>query len=493
MTNASPSTEARMTGKQRAILVVLLGAQFMFAVDFSILTIALPEIQNSLGFRLDSLQWVSTAYALTAAGFMLLFGRIGDLFGRKRLFLVGMALLTVSSVAGGLATDPAIMLSARVAQGLATALVTPSGMALLTTSFEEGPLRTKALSLNGALLALGFAGGSVLGGILTDVLSWRWDFFINVPVGVALFCAGFVVIRDSAAPQRPKLDVPGAIAVTAGLLAFVYGITGAERVGWSDPRTWGVLIAAALLLSAFYLIELKSAAPLAPVRVLHSNTVKWGNLGGLITFSMESALSFLLTIYLQKVLDLTPFQTGLMFGFLGIGAFIGGMMAARINALIGAKRGLLLGLAVQGVMTAALYGLGESKAAGIPLVLAATFIGGFGHVLAIVSYTVCATSGIPNEEQGLATGLATMTQQIGFTLGIPILSAVAASQYGVLKNGAYTVHGILHGTTIGILVDGVAVLAAALLISAFLRSDRLRQPAAPAPYEAGVVAAESTG
>ncbi|MFI1470006.1 MFS transporter [Streptomyces wuyuanensis] len=458
-----------MTGKQKATLFVLLGAQFMFAVDFSILTVALPKIGDDLGFGIDSLQWVVTAFALTAAGFMLLFGRVGDLYGRKKLFLVGMALLTVSSLIGGLATSAEVMLAARIAQGLATAIVTPSGMALITTSFDEGPLRTKALGLNGALLSLGFASGAILGGVLTDLLSWRWDFFINVPVGILLFFGGLVVIRESVSETRPKLDVPGAIAVTGGLLAFVFGITGAERNGWAAPQTWGALLIAAVLLVGFYVIELKSAAPLAPVRILKSNSVKWGNLGGLITFSMESALSFLLTLYMQQVLELTPFQTGLMFGFLGLGAFLGGTFASRILARTGAKGGLVWGLVIQAVMTGALFWLGENKAVGIAAILVTTFVGGFGHVLAIVAYTVTATSGIDDSEQGLATGLATMTQQIGFTLGIPVMSAVAASQYGELTDGVASVAGVLTGTTFGMFVDGLIVLGGALLVALFLR------------------------
>ncbi|MCZ7459565.1 MFS transporter [Streptomyces sp. WMMC940] len=458
-----------MTGKQKAILIVLLGAQFMFAVDFSILTVALPKIGDDLGFGIDSLQWVITAFALTAAGFMLLFGRIGDLYGRKKLFLFGMALLTVSSLIGGLATSAEVMLAARIAQGLATAIVTPSGMALITTSFDEGPLRTKALGLNGALLSLGFASGAILGGVLTDLLSWRWDFFINVPVGILLFFGGLVVIRESVSETRPKLDVPGAITVTGGLLAFVFGITGAERNGWAAPQTWGALLLAAVLLVGFYVVELKSAAPLAPVRILKSNSVKWGNLGGLITFSMESALSFLLTLYMQQVLELTPFQTGLMFGFLGLGAFLGGTFSSRILARIGAKGGLVWGLVIQAVMTGALFWLGDDKAVGIVAVLVTTFVGGFGHVLAIVAYTVTATSGIADGEQGLATGLATMTQQIGFTLGIPVMSAVAASQYGELTDGVASVAGVLTGTTFGMFVDGLIVLGGALLVALFLR------------------------
>jgi EmrB/QacA subfamily drug resistance transporter len=461
----------------------------MFAVDFSILTVALPKIGQDLGFAIDNLQWVVSAFALTAAGFMLLFGRIGDIVGHKKLFIGGMVLLTVSSLVGGLSGNQEILLGSRVAQGLATAIVTPNGMALLTTSFEEGSLRNKALGLNGALLSLGFACGSVLGGILTDVLSWRWDFFINVPVGLVIVFAAPAVISESRSKARPKLDFPGAVTVTLGLLAFVLGITNAGRSGWGAPVTWGALIAAAVLLTAFYLVEMTARDPLAPLRILKANTVKWGNLGGLVTFSMESALSFLLTLYLQQVLQLTPLQTGLMFGFLGVGAFIGGTVASRIIGAIGPKYALVLGLSIQAVMTASLYALGDSKITSIVAILVATFIGGFGHVIAIVAYTVIATSGIADSEQGLATGLATMTQQIGFTLGIPVMSAIAATQYGKLVDGSATRSGVLSGTTFGILIDGLIVVAGALIITLFLRSARKRVtvPAEPAVPEAEVV------
>ncbi len=470
-TSTAPDTGTpRMTGKQKATLVVLLGAQFMFAIDFSILTVALPKIGDDLGFSIDNLQWVVTSFALMAAGFMLLFGRIGDTFGRKKLFLFGMALLTVSSAVGGFAESPEVMLVARAAQGLATAIVTPSGLALITTSFEEGPLRNKALGLNGALLSLGFASGAVLGGVLTDLLSWRWDFFINVPIGALLFLGGIAFIRESRSDIRPKLDVPGAVTVTLGLLAFTFGVTGGERDGWAAPQTWGALLFAAVMFVAFYIIELKTPEPLAPVRILHANTVKWGNLGGLTTFSMESALSFLLTLYMQQVLGLTPFQTGLMFGFLGLGAFLGGTVAPKIIGRTGAKGALVLGLLIQAVMTGVLFWLGDAMAVSIVAILATTFIGGFGHVLAIVAYTVTATSGVADHEQGLVTGLATMTQQIGFTIGIPIMSAVAATQYGPLTEGVASVAGVLKGTTFGMLVDGLVVLAVALLILVFLRT-----------------------
>ncbi|MFD0693848.1 MFS transporter [Paenibacillus sp. GCM10027628] len=468
LSNQNVNTTVRMTARQIMLIIILLGAQFMLAVDFSIVTVAIPKIGDELGLSLNNLQFLISAFVLPSAGFLLLFGRIGDIFGRKKLFLIGMALLTISSLIGGLASLFETILIARIVQGLATALVIPSGMSLITTSFEEGPLRTKALSLNGAILSLGFTSGAILGGILTDLLSWRWDFFINVPVGAVIFFGGIFFIKESVADVRLKLDTLGGITVTIGLLSFVLGITNSEHSGWSAPETWGSILFSAISFVIFYFVELRATNPLAPVQILKLNTVKWGNLGGLFVFSMESAIVFLLTLYLQGVLHLTPFQTGLMFGFLGLGCFLGGIFASKIIARIGSKAGLVWGLLIQGVTACSLFWLGENKVLAISAILIMTFIGGMGHVLAIVSYTVTATSGINNTEQGLAAGLATLTQQIGITVGTPIMSVIAASHYG----GSTSELSILHGTTFGILIDGAIALGGAFLIATFLRTSR---------------------
>ena len=228
----------RLTGRQRLALFVLLTASFTLAVDFSILNVALPTIGADIGFSLDHLQWIATAFALCAAGFTLFFGRIADLFGRRRLFLIGMALLGGSSVVGGFAQEPVLMIVARVAQGLATAMVVPAALSLLTTSFPEGPQRNKALGLNGALMAAGFTTGAILGGVLTDLLSWRWAFFINVFVAVAVLVMAPFVLTESRPNERPKLDFAGAVTVTLGLLALVYGMTTAGETSWGNPLAW---------------------------------------------------------------------------------------------------------------------------------------------------------------------------------------------------------------------------------------------------------------
>ncbi|MFF3781583.1 MFS transporter [Streptomyces sp. NPDC001933] len=462
---SAASSKTRMTGRQKLVLVLLLGAQFMIAVDFSILNVALPVVGEGLGFSLSHLQWIATAFALAAAGFTLLFGRVADLVGRKRLFLAGMVVLGLSSALGGLATSPEVLLVARVLQGLATAAVTPAGLALLTTAFKEGPLRERALGLNGALMSAGFTAGAILGGLLTDLLSWRWAFFINVPVAALVVALAPAVITDSRPAARPRLDVPGAVTVTGGLLLLVYGLTQAGESGWTRPTTLAALLAGLALLVAFRAVEKKAAAPLVPVHILKRRSVIWGNTAGLIAFVTETSLVFLLTLYLQEVLGYSPLATGLAFGVLGIGTVIGGTLGGRAVGRFGNRRTIVTGGAVQAVATLSLVALGTSGA-WITLLLVATFVGGIGNMLMIVAFMVTATSGLPDEEQGLATGLATMTQQVGITMGIPVMSAVATARMSAL--GDTGPEGVLSGVSVAILVNSALVLAGALLAGTFL-------------------------
>ncbi|MFE7404694.1 MFS transporter [Isoptericola sp. NPDC057559] len=471
-TPAPPALPAppRLTGRLRLVLAVLLVAQFMLAVDFSILNVALPAIGDGLGFPLSGLQWVATSFALAAAGFTLFFGRIGDLVGRKRIFVGSLALLGASSLVGGLATSPEMLLAARVAQGLATAAATPAGLSLLTTSFPEGPLRQKALGINGALMSAGFTAGAVLGGVLTDLLSWRWAFFVNVPVALVVVAVAPVVIRESRPAVRPRLDLPGALTVTLGLLGLVLGMTQAGEHGWSDPRAVVGLAAGALLLVAFVLVEARVPEPLVPLRVLRRRNVAWGNVIGVIAFATETSLVYLLTLYLQRALDFTPLAAGLSFGVLGAGTVLGGLAAPRVIARTSTRAALVAGGVVQAVATAALLllGAGTGAAASLALLLPATFVGGVGNMLVIVGFMVTATNGLPDTEQGLATGLASMSQQVGITLGTPIMSAVVTAA----SAGAATVAAVQHGVAVAVAVNAGLVLLGVAAAVMFLRPRR---------------------
>ncbi|MEV4319698.1 MFS transporter [Actinocrispum sp. NPDC049592] len=400
------------TTRQRVILLLLLGASFMFAVDFSILNVALPEAGAGVG--LGKVAWITTAYALPAAGFTLLFGRLADVIGRRRLFMAGVALLAGASLLGGFATTPSVLLTARALQGFATAMATPAALSLLTTTFTEGAQRDRALGLNGALLSGGFTVGALVGGALVSLLGWRAAFFINVPVALTILAFTPFLVVETARSRKANLDIPGAVTVTGGLLAVIYAAVEKDLIA---------AIIGVALLAAFWLIELRSPAPLAPVRILKRPTVKWGNYAGLIVFTMEPAMIFLLTLYLQQVLGFAPLATGLIFGIPGLASVAAGVIAGRFIGRFGSHKVLTTGLAVQGLATLPLVFTGTDRLA-LLLVIPALFIGFFGHVTAIVAYTVTATSGLPDTEQGLATGLTSMTQQVAITIGIPLLSTL---------------------------------------------------------------------
>ncbi|WP_078027720.1 MFS transporter [Arthrobacter sp. KBS0703] len=458
---------AKMTGRQRLIMVLLLTSSFTLAVDFSILNVALPRIGADIGFSLEHLQWIATSFALCAAGFTLFFGRVADLFGRKRLFIAGMALLGIGSLLGGLANDPGLLLAARLAQGLATAAVTPAAMSLLTTAFSEGPLRDKALGLNGSLMAAGFTAGAILGGLLTDLLSWRWAFFINIPVALFVLVFAPRLLTESARGSRTKLDVPGAVNVTLALLLLVFGLTTAGEKGWADLLAWGPLAAGLILFVVFFFVEKNTEHALVPVAILRRNNIAWGNVAGVLAFATETSLVFVLTLYLQQVLGYTPLGAGLAFAVLGIGTVVGGMIAPRLIGKLGNKNTIIAGLTVQAAATGALLFINADQVS-LVIVLSATFVGGVANLAAIVGFMVTATTGLPDTEQGLATGLTTTSQQIGITMGIPVMSTIIAA--ALLRHGSSGAPSQVLGAVLpAIGVNAALCLAAALLVALFLR------------------------
>ncbi|MEV7526109.1 MFS transporter [Streptomyces sp. NPDC091371] len=446
----------RLSGRSKLVLFVLCAAQFMVALDFSVLNVALPVLGKDLGLSRSGLQWAVTAFALPSGGFLLLFGRIADLYGRKRLFLSGLVLFGAASLLAALAWDPASFLTGRALQGLGAAVIVPTGMSLLTTTFSEGPLRDKALGISGTLLSLGFTIGMVLGGVMTDTLGWRSTMGLLGVASAVVLALAPGLLPESRNTDRPRLDVPGAVTVTGGLLALIYALTSAAERGFGGVDVWGTLLVGLALLAAFVVVESRSSAPLVSLPMLKRRTVAWGNLGGLVTFSMMSAVVFVLTLYLQETLELSAFRTGLVFGVQGIASVFAGSYAPRLIGRFGARRTLAGSLAGQGVLTAALLATGAESGA-----LAATVavsLASMCHLGAIISYGLVVTSGVPDEEQGLATGLVTTTQQVGLTIGIPLLGVLATTQAS-LFNGVRTV----------LAIDAAIVLVAALLVSLGLR------------------------
>jgi MFS family permease len=432
---------------------VLCAAQFIVSLDFSILNVSLPVLGADLGMSQANLQWAVTAFALPSGGFLLLFGRIADLYGRRRLFLTGLALFATASVLATLAWNPSAFLAARALQGLGAAVIVPTGMSLLTTTFPEGPQRERALGISGTLLSLGFTIGVVLGGTLTDAFGWRSTMGLLAGTAALVLVAAPRLLTESRHPSRPRVDVPGAVTVTGGLLALIYALSTAAQHGFGGADVIVTLVLGPLLLAAFGVIESRAAEPMVSLPMLRRRGVAFGNLAGLTTFAMMSSVVFLLTLYLQDVRGLSAFRAGLVFGVQGVFAAATGMTAARVIGRIGARATLLAGLAVQALLTLPLLLLGSGPS-GTWLAMGAVSLATIGHLLIVVSYGITATSGLPDHEQGLATGLVTSSQQVGLTVGIPLLSALAASRAHFLS-----------GVHLALGVDAAAVAAVALLVA----------------------------
>jgi len=348
----APSTAAAVTrpdGRPRSsdsvILVVVCLAQFMVVLDVSIVNVALPAIQHDLGFSATGLQWVVTAYALTFGGLLLLGGRLADLFGRRRIFLLGLGLFTAASLLGGFATNQATLIAARSLQGVGAAVLSPATLTILTVTFRDQRARAKAFGVWSAVAAGGGAAGALFGGVLTQYLSWRWILFVNVPIGIALFVVARVTLHESRADgPRSRLDVAGAVTVTGALFLLVYAISHTDAVPWSATSTLVVLAVAALLLGAFVLIEARVAShPLVPLRLFRVRSVTGANLVMFCFGVGMFAMWYFLSLYLQQVLGYSPVVTGLTFlpqtAAIAIGATLSGRLAPRL----GPRNVLMLG------------------------------------------------------------------------------------------------------------------------------------------------------
>ncbi|MEU1090384.1 MFS transporter [Streptomyces sp. NPDC005576] len=450
---------ARLTGRSRLVLLVLCAAQFMVALDFSVLNVALPVLGADLGLSTSQLQWAITAFALPSGGFLLLFGRIGDLYGRRKLFLTGLAVFGAASLLATFAWGPVPFLAGRALQGLGAAAIVPTGMSLLTTTFREGPERDRALGISGTLLSLGFTVGMVAGGVLTDTLGWRSTMGLLALASVGVLALAPRALTESRTPERPRLDVPGAVSVTSGLLALIYALSTAAQNGFGHADVLATLVLGVALLVTFVVVESRAAEPLVSLPMLRRRTVAFGNLGGLLTFALMSTVVFVLTLYLQDVLNLSPFATGLVFGVQGLLSAVAGTYAPRVIGRFGARRTLAGSLFGQGAFVALLLALGEHG--GVLIATVGVSLASMCHLGAIVSYGLTVTSGVPDDEQGLATGLVTTTQQVGLTLGIPLLGVLATTQ-GELFTGVRTV----------VALDAALLLTGAVVVAAGLRRSR---------------------
>jgi EmrB/QacA subfamily drug resistance transporter len=403
-------------------------AQFMVILDATIVNVALPSIQTDLDVAEADLQWVVNSYTLIFGGFLLLGGRAGDLIGRKRLFLAGVVVFTLASLLNGVATSSEFLIVARGLQGLGAAFVAPAALSILTTTFPEGQERTKAMGVWAAIATGGAAVGLLLGGILVEFLSWPWIFFVNVPVGIAVFLLSLRYVPESRADAEHRIfDVPGAVTVTAGLIALVYGIVNVQESGWTSASTIGFGAVALVLLSAFVAIELRQRAPLVRLDIFRVRTLRAANLAMLMVASGLFAMFFFNTLYVQRVLGFSPLEAGLAFLPVTVGIGIGAGLSQPLVKKLGIRTTSIIGMSIATVgmlllLTTDANGtyLGDVLPGLIPISI--------GMGLTFVPVTLLATSGMAHEDAGLASGLFNTSQQVGGALGLAILSTLAVDR-----------------------------------------------------------------
>jgi EmrB/QacA subfamily drug resistance transporter len=450
-------------------LALLCAAQFMVVLDFSIVNVALPAIQQDLGFSQQNLQWIVSAYALTFGGFLLLGGRAADLFGRRRVFMAGLGLFVLASLVGGLAQLQWVLVAARAFQGLGAAIVSPAALSILTTTFGEGAERNRALSIWGAVAAGGFAAGVLLGGILTDWLNWRWVMFVNLPIGLAAVgFSPFTLSESREANTTQQIDLAGAAAVTAGLVLLVYALVQAPEVGWVSAATLLPFGGAIALLSLFVWIESRSPAPLVPLGIFRDRTLSGANLVGALLSAAVASMVFILTLFMQQVLGYSALQTGLAFLPHALAAMIAAPITSQLMSRLSVKLTLIIGMVAAMVGLLLLTGI-SVQSSFVRDLLPGTVIVGLGIVTGIVSVTIAATSGVSDRDQGLASGLLNTSQQIGAAIGLAILVAVATARTEAIaastENAAIaTTRGFQAALGVGAGFAALGILVAVLMI-----------------------------
>jgi EmrB/QacA subfamily drug resistance transporter len=460
-------------------LALLCVVQFMVVLDIAIVNVALPSIKIDLGFSQGDLQWVISAYALVFGGFLLLGGRAADMLGRRRIFLGGIAVFTVASLLAGLAWSEPSLIGARAFQGLGAAIITPAALSILSTTFPEGRERNIALGAWGAVGGFGAVAGVLLGGVLTDALSWERIFYVNVPVGVAGFALAPVLLRESRDARVNRFDLPGAVLVTSGLSSMVYAITQAGEKGWLSAETLGVFGASVALLGAFVVWELRHPEPLMRFGILQTRTVSGANVAGFIMGTALFSMFLMLTLYMQQVLGYSAMKTGLAYLAVAGTAILWSGVAGQLVTRLGVKPVLVIGMAM---LTAGLLYFTRVSVGGsyVQDLMPGFLIIGVGIGFSFVPISIAALAGVKASEAGLASGLINTSQQIGGALGIAVLSSIATSRTtDAVGNGsavpAALVDGFQSAFVVGAIVAALGLVASLTLI----RRDELALEAEP--------------
>jgi EmrB/QacA subfamily drug resistance transporter len=449
-------------------LILLCAVQFMVVLDVSIVNVALPTIQKALHFTDANLQWVVSAYTLTFGGFLMLGGRVADLLGRKRLFMAGLVLFSGASLACGLSGSDSQLIAFRAIQGLGAAVISPAALAILTTTFQEGKERNTALGIWGAIAGMGGAVGVLLGGILTDKVSWEWIFFLNVPIGLAVLLAGMRVLEESRVEMESRsFDVLGAITVTAGLTALVYGLVTTDTHSWLSPLVLGSLAVSAVFLAAFVAVERRATSPLLPFSIFRLRSLTGANIVGFLLGASIFSMFFLLSLYMQQVLGYSALKAGLAY-LLVAGTII---VAAGASQALVTKIGVRTVLAAGMVLTVAglLWFSQVSVGGSYQVDLVPGFIlAGLGLGFSFVPVQIASLVGVGHDEAGIASGLINTSQQVGGALGVAILSTITFTQAHTylsdhpvpgLPPGAYSPHALVDGFQVAFLAGaGLAVI-----------------------------------
>jgi EmrB/QacA subfamily drug resistance transporter len=423
------------------VLVIICLAQFMVILDATIVNVALPHIKTSLGFSEASLQWVINAYTLVFAGFLLLGGRAGDLLGRKRLFMIGLVIFTAASFLNGISSTSGMLIGFRALQGLGAALISPAALSIISTTFAEGKERARALAVWAAIAIGGSAVGLVLGGALTQAFSWRWIFFVNVPVGIFAFFAAMVLVPESKDEHVHKgYDLAGAVSVTGGLMLLVYGLVNSAQHGWGSTVSILSFVVAVALLVAFVLIEQRSAEPLVRLSIFRVRSLTTANLAMFLAFSGMFAMFFFNTQYIQDVLGFGPLKAGVAFLPFTAGIMVSAGLASTFAPRIGVKPVAAAGmvLTILGLLLFARMPLDGSYASDV---LPGMLLASLGMGAIFMPLTLVATTGLKNEDQGLASGLFNTSQQVGGALGLAVLSTIAVNHTSDPSSLGSIVHG----------------------------------------------------
>jgi EmrB/QacA subfamily drug resistance transporter len=468
-----PAAQPAATNDQRRswfVLIIAALSQFMVVLDITVVNIALPRIQMGLHFSAANLQWVVNGYTLIFGGFLLLGGRAADLLGRKRLFVIGTTLFAAASLLNGLAQTSGMLIVGRGLQGLGGALVAPAALSIVTTTYTNGDQRTKALAAWSAIAALGSALGLLLGGVLTDIASWRWVFFINVPIGLGAVALAVRYIPESRVEAARRYDIAGAITVTGGLVVLVYGIVKAQSYGWGSIRSLADFVVAVALLSAFIAIEHRSETPLMRLGIFRVRSLAVADASLLLVASAMFGMFFFASLYVQEVLHDSPLTAGLAFLPVTGGIMIGSGLAQAAMKRVGIRN-----LAAAGVIVAA---VGLLLLTRLPVhghyatnLLPGLVLLAFGLGLTFVPVTMLATSGVSADDAGLASGLYNVAQQVGGSLGLAILSTFAASRASHLlhAHSAGPLAARVSGYHLAFLIAAIMLAGAGVLLAVALR------------------------